>query len=748
MIKKYIHFWVFFSVLVLGCNTIKRLPKGDVLYSGAKIQIDAETPANKSAVKKEVEQLKGPRPNSSFLRIRSKLWIYQVAGKGKEKGLGHYLKTKLGEAPVLISAQQPEKTAGLMKNHLNAMGYFHSHIDFERTKQKNTAGIIYTITLNQPYLIHTVVFPTGDSILNKCIRAGKSKTLLKTGVHYNLDLFKQERLRIDKELKDSGFFYFNAEYLLFKADSNNKDKQVNITLSVKALTPAKARQAYMINTVSIHIEKPDSMNSDSTFRPAALLKSVFLKKGDLYSRTKHNQTLTHLMEMGTFKFADIKFNEDPDSAGKLDVMIRLSPLPRNSVSAEMDAITKSNDFTGPALTLSYKDRNLFNGAELFVFNVLGSFETQFGVNQGVYNSYEMGANTQLYFPEFIIPFNIKPPPTLFLAKTKIDLGFKMLQSVFYYNMSAMNLSFGYIWKASAQKSFELDPISFSFTKLLSTTQAFNSLLLENPYLFQSFEEQFIIGSTLSYTYNSMIGSKSPSQDYFNGTIQVSGNTLHLAQTLLSGPAANESSTDKVFGYDYAQYSRITLEYRYYYNLNKNNKIAIRFYGGVGLPYGNSSIMPYVKQFFSGGSNSIRAFQARSLGPGSYKIPDSLAGKFFFDQSGDIKLEGNLEYRFNIISVLKGAVFTDAGNIWLAGKNPLYPGGEFNIATFQNEMAVGTGAGLRFDFSYFVIRFDLAFPLRIPSLPENERWVVSQIDFNSSSWRNQNLVLNLAIGYPF
>jgi outer membrane translocation and assembly module TamA len=301
---------------------------------------------------------------------------------------------------------------------------------------------------------------------------------------------------------------------------------------------------------------------------------------------------------------------------------------------------------------------------------------------------------------------------------------------------------------TAQQEHELDPFSFSFTKVLSTTDAFRLLLLNNPYLRKSFQEQFIIGSNYGYTYNSQIGSVRRSQYYFNGSIQLSGNTLYLVQSLFSGRRSTEENPYTLFGYAYSQYSRFTVEGRYFYDFTKKSKLAARVFGGVGLPTGNSSTMPYVKQFFSGGSNSIRAFQARSVGPGSYRIPDSLAGKAFLDQSGDIKLEANLEYRFTIISVVKGAFFADAGNVWLSQKNAQYPGGEFILDQFQKQLAVGTGAGLRFDFSFFVLRLDLAFPLRKPYLPDNQRWVINQIDFGNPSWRSQNLVLNIAIGYPF
>jgi outer membrane protein insertion porin family len=753
-------------LLCTSCDTTRKLPAGEELYTGASIHIVSDVSLKTGSLKTELEKVQRPKSNSSYLGVRPQLWVYTIAGKDKGKGLRHLLKTKAGEAPVLMSQVHPDKTVDLMKNRLSTRGYFQSKITFETHTHKRKTSLLYTVTLTSPYLIHTVSFPSENDSLNTCIRSLEKESVLRDGVQYNLDLFKEERSRIERELKNRGYYYFNADYLLFKADTAQKNKQVNVTLSVKKNIPSKARIAYILGTVyvipspvspldsipvkadTLKINGYEYLNSDSSFRPKAILTSVYLKKGELYSRTNHNLTLNHLMGMGVFKFVEIKFVETPDSSGKLDAFIRLLPVPRKSVQADMEAITKSNNYSGPALTLSFKDRNLLKGAELYVFNLLGSFETQFGGHESGLNSYEVGTNSQLYFPEFITPFHLRHVSVLFLPKTKVDVGFRLLQRVSYYSEAAMNGSFGYKWKETAQIEHELDPVSISFTKLLNTTDAFRNLLLDNPFLAKSFQEQFIIGSTYSYTYNTQIGPPRRSQYYFNGSLQLSGNSIYLAQSLFSSHASTEEDPYKVFGYVYSQYSRVTLEGRYFYTINKESKLAARLYGGLGEPYGNSSTMPYVKQFFSGGANSIRAFQARSMGPGSYHIPDSLAGKAFLDQSGDIKLEGNLEYRFNIISMLKGAVFTDAGNVWLSHKNALYPGGEFNPSTFQQQIAVGAGVGLRFDISFLVLRLDLAFPLRKPSLPEDERWVIRQVDFGNPSWRNQNLVLNFAIGYPF
>jgi outer membrane protein insertion porin family len=760
-------FSLFVCVLLFSaCRTTRCLAPGEQLYIGSTIHIKSELPVNKSALNAALEKVQRPKPNASFLSIRPKLWIWCITGADKGKGLRHWLKKKAGEPPVLMSTVSPEKTMELMKNRLMTKGFFHPTVSYEVKSRKRKTQVVYTVTLPAPYLIERVDFPSPGDSLETRIAQLKETSLLKQGVQYDLDLFKEERLRIDNELKNEGFYYFNPGYLLFKADSVRGVKKINVSLTLKPEMPDKARKPYRLNNIyiipgivsqddsaqtkvdTVRIEGYYYLDRDSSFRPKAILKGVFLKKGELYSRKKHNLTLNHLMGMGTFKFVEIRFEESGDSIGKLDAYIRLNPVPRKSVTADLEAITKSNNYTGPAMTLSFKNRNLFRGAELFVFNLLGSFETQFTGYQSGFNSYEFGANTQLYFPEFITPFKISHVSSEFLPKTKIDLGFRVLQRVLYYNMTAMNLSFGYKWKETAVKEHELDPVTISFAKLGQTTEAFRTLLQNNPFLRKSFQEQFIIGSAYGFTYNSQLGTPHRSQYYFNGTVQVSGNTFYLAQSLFAGKMGTEGQPFKLFGYTYSQYTRFTADGRYYFNLNKNSKLATRLMGGIGVPYGNKSTMPYIKQFFSGGSNSLRAFTTRSVGPGSYAIPQNQSSQTFLDHSGDIKMECNIEYRFNIISILKGALFADAGNVWLIRKNDQLPGGEFHLNQFQHEIAVGGGIGLRFDLTFFVLRFDLACPFRKPYLPESERWVLNKIDFSNPSWRRQNLVLNIAIGYPF
>jgi outer membrane protein assembly factor BamA len=372
-----------------------------------------------------------------------------------------------------------------------------------------------------------------------------------------------------------------------------------------------------------------------------------------------------------------------------------------------------------------------------------------GGGQSGGSSYEIGTRGELDLPKFAVPFRLGNVSGLFVPKTRIVLGLNLLDRLQYYQLFSTDASFGYDWKASLGTEHNLNLLSITFVRLTNTTQAFNDLLSVNPLLQESFEDQFIIGQNYSFTYNDQLEKDQKNHVYFKGSMDFSGNLLQLAQSMFYEHKATPEFPYEIFGTTYSEYCKFDIDMRYYDNtVDQTSSFANRLIAGIGIPYGNSAAMPYVKQFYIGGSNSVRAFSAWGLGPGSYKTPDSIATKSFLYQAGDIKLEANTEYRFPIVSILKGAVFVDAGNIWLLRDDPARPGGRFSVTTFLDQIAVGTGFGLRLDLSFFIIRCDLAFPLRIPYLPEGDRWVIKQIALGDPSWRTNNLMLNIAIGYPY
>jgi outer membrane protein insertion porin family len=501
---------------------------------------------------------------------------------------------------------------------------------------------------------------------------------------------------------------------------------------------------------TLRIDGCNYIDLDKKFDPDVIVRSIFFRKGAAYSRNKHDLTLNRLMNLGVFKFVNIRF-VNADSAGipRLEPHIYLTPLSLKNLRFELEGVSQSNNLAGPVLNSSYRNRNLFGGAELFTLSFEAGLEIPVGGGQSGGNSYEIGTRGELELPKFVTPFRLDNVSSLFVPKTHIVLGFNLLNRLLYYQLFSVDASFGYNWKESISKEHNFNPLSITFAHLTNTTQKFNDLLSANPLLQKSFEEQFIIGQNYSFTYNDQLEKDHMNHVYFKGSIDLSGNLLQLVQSLFIKHQATPNTPYNIFGTTYSEYYKFDIDWRYYYNtIDQRSSIASRLIAGIGVPYGNSATLPYVKQFYIGGTNSVRAFSVWGLGPGSYRTPDSIAAKSFLEQAGDIKLEANTEYRFPIISIIKGALFVDAGNIWLLNEDPNRPGSKFSGKTFLDEIAVGTGFGVRLDLSFFILRFDLAFPLRIPYLPQGERWVINKINFGDPSWRKNNLAFNIAIGYPY
>lgn len=765
IINKY--FLIIICTLVASCSGTRHLPPGEKLFTGAEIELESTdkiTKKKKRFIKTSAETTLRPSPNKTFLKMRPKLWRYMKAGENPTGKFKKWLK-KNGEPPVLISAVKPAVTSTIIDAKLFNLGIFNSFTEFKIIEKKHTAKIIYISHISEPYKVKSIVYSISDDSLSYIILQEKEKSLIKEGEDYNLDKLKNERVRLDALLKNNGYFYFNPDYLLFKADTSQANHTVTFKLTLKDSVPKNALTVYRINNVFIDqdyslnenaIEKSkDTLRFQNNFflgketdmkiRPKVILRSVYLKKQEIYSRKNHNITLNRLMSMGNFKFVRIKFSDSDTSAyGYLDVTILMTPMPKHTFRSEMDLVSKSNNYLGPRLNLSYLNRNTFNGAELLNINLAGSYEAQFsGQNKNLY-SYSLSPQVELFFPRFLVPFKIRTS-SMYIPKTRISLSYTYLKRVNYFDMRTFQFTYGFKWKENIRKEHQLNPISVSYTSIANKSASFSELLASNPFLKKSYEEQFIAGGNYSFIYNEQVIPDKQIQYFFHFSTEVAGNSFSLIKSI-EGKGVTSDNPSKVLGSVYSQFAKISIDGRGYYNFENRNKIALRVFAGVGKPYGNSSILPYTKQFFSGGPNSIRAFHINSVGPGTHQQNAYLNG--FLQLGGDVKLEANAEFRFNIVRFFKGALFADAGNIWLLKSNPANASLPFSSSRFYNEFAVGAGIGLRIDLSFFILRFDLATPLRKPWLEENQRWVVDQINFGNPSWRSENLILNVAIGYPF
>ena len=768
------------AILLSGCTGMKYVPDNEVLYTRSEVKL---IPSGRVRAKKKIKELLynniNPKPNSSIFGMRPGLWLYYVAGNPKKKGLRNFIKNKMGQAPVYLSDVDADKTSDLLRGHLKNKGYFLADVKSETEVRKKKGKVIFTAYVHKPYRLRNISTPTIDTLFTN-IDSLKNNSYLRPRQRYDLERLQAEQERLEEALENLGFYFFDDRHLIFEADSTVGKRKVDLTLMLEPGVPAKAKRIYTLNNVNLYpdftlsLDTTRAMYKDTLkvngynylqrydyLRPQVVARVVNLEPGKIYRRIDQEYTIGHLMSLGVFKFVNIKFVESATDSSLLDANIYMTPFEKKSIRAEFQATSKSNNFVGPGLTVTFTNRNAFRGAERLDLSLTSGYEVQVGrKQQSPLNSIEIGGEAKLTVPRLIVPFKIHYPGRRYLPTTDVSLGSRIQQRINFFKLNSFNLSYGYTWRENTLKSHEFYPVDINFVELGKTSEEFNDLLEDNYYLSRSFEDQFIPGARYSYTLNTQLNEDRTeryreedyerSNIYFNGRVDVAGNLFHAFQGK-SFEQDEDHTAGTLFGAPYSQFAKGEIDFRHYWQLNETSQFVTRVNAGVGYAYGNSVTMPYIKQFAIGGSTSIRAFPARSIGPGTYNVlgdEQSENQKLFIDQRGDVKLEGNAELRLDVTRTLKTAVFVDAGNIWLLRSDSSRVGGKFERDQFMNEIAVGTGVGLRLDFNFFVLRFDLAFPVRKPWLPDGQRWVFKDIDLGSSGWRRENLILNIAIGYPF
>ena len=754
------------ALLGTGCSNLKYLPEGESLYIESRVELRPDTSFPERYIdplETSLEGLLSPQPNSSILGLRPKLWLYNIAGETeKEKGLKYWMREKAGEAPVLLSDVNREYNAMLIVNRLENFGFFNAEASSDTLIKNRKAKIQYVAIPHQNYKISKVRFLMDSTAIGQAIMRTRPQSLLREGSPYNLDVIVRERERIDNVLKNQGYYYFNPDYLLVQADTTVGNHQVELQLKIKDDAPQQAMHPYTINNIYLfpdyslrqggyQLSSPDSssfykgyyiIDPDHTFRNFALAKTMFFKTGDLYNRDAHSASISQLVGLGTFKFVKNNFvpTRNPNEH-KLDVYYYLTPQQKKGMRLELIGKTASV-YNGMEANVSWRNRNAFKSGELLRISVFGGYEVQTGGNVNLKSSFiRYGAEANLTFPRLIVPFQWEPTRQ-FVPHTNIMLGYEFMNRTHAYHLNSMKAAFGYVWKENIRKEHTLDVLSVGYVKPSKITDSYQEELEKNPNLMHAIERQFTFGPSYSFTYTNTMDTR-PNTQYFKGSLELSGNIAGL----INGSDYRKGEVYEMFNAVFSQYIKTELDFRNYMRLGRKDQIAMRALFGYGYSYGNTNVLPYVKQFFAGGPNSLRAFRARTLGPGSY-YPERIGeNNFIPDMTGDIRIELNAEYRKNLFSIVEGALFVDAGNIWLQHEDPNKPGAKFS-KEFIQEMAVGAGIGLRFDLSFLVLRTDMALPLRIPYNPKGQRWVMNQIDFGDKQWRKDNLVFNLAIGYPF
>ncbi len=747
-------------ILALGaCSTTSKIPEGDQLYTGLKgLKVVAYNDSSRfpSGVKEVLTEAVDIAPNKKmWLVLPVGLWVYnnwEITDSSSAWKKKWY--DKLAQDPVLVSDVRPQLRVKMLDEILDNNGYFSGVASYDLvTSKKNPkkASILYTIHPGPEYLLDSVkLIPDTTHLIHVIDSLAMRDSYLKPGMRFCMDSLSSARTRISNGVRNRGYYFFRPEYIEYLADSFYTRQRIDLHLDLASNTPKYALQRYRTGKVKMDVYRhagggePDTIElkrmtliqyKPSRLRAATIADNVTFRPGSWISQRSINNTQSYLSRLGIFEGLNIEAIPDT-AAAEPTVNINMSatfdmPL---EVSLEANASSKSNSYIGPGVSVGVTNHNVFGGGEQLNVTLTGSYEWQTGRNAGsLFNSYEVGLTGSLYFPRLLAPKFLKGRRQ-YVNWTRISLNTELLNRPHFFKMAQFNTGISYDWYPSRYVSQSWTPLKLTYTKLMNTTQEFDSIMNANQAIALSFQSQFIPQMQYTYTYDRQL-------DYSNTfnwtiTVQEAGNIVWAIYRL----AGKKTGDMELFGTPFSQFVKGSTQVVWGHRLGKTNQwLVSRVAVGAAHAYGNSSQVPYAEQFYCGGANSVRAFTVRSIGPGSYHVPREKGD--YFDQTGTFKFEANIEYRFPIFGPLNGALFLDAGNVWLLKRDEARPGGLLQGKTFFKDLATGTGVGLRFDIGMLVLRGDLGIGIHAPYDTGKSGY------YNMTSFGN-SLAFHLAIGYPF
>jgi len=756
-------------ILLASCNSTRFVPEGKYLLN--KISVKAD---DKNLKREELKIHIRQKENLRILGVlKFHLGVYNLSSGKKNND---WLK-RVGEAPVLYDAFQAQKSKDQLQIFLKNKGYYNAVVEDSLVvnQAKKKLNLIFDIKAGQPYRIRNYMYSIKDKSLQGILLKDSVNQLLKRNDVFDLDVLNAERQRIATFLKDRGYYKFSEEFVSFQADSNFYNHQVDLTINVDdALlnndeSEVIAHQKYKIRNYLINPafktpdltgdrpeQKLDTLtDKDYTFiysgklkyRPVLFYNLNRMKDSAWYCLQNAEKTYRALNRLKQFKLINISFTEiNPlpgDSIPLLDCRMQLSPLPRQNFSVDVEG-TNSSGNLGVAGNLNYQQRNVFGGAEVFDMQLRVARERQ-QINDSIFNTQEYGFESSLTIPKFLSFIKAKQLFTFQIPETKFTVGYNYQRRP-DYTRTITNLKFGYNWKTSNYRFHTLNLLDLNYVHLYDQNEGFiNSI--RDLYIKSSFTDHLISATNYSWMYNTQNVNKREDYEYFRLNVESSGSLLSLYSMLINKAKIVETDTItklrtsyyEILNTRFAQYLKGDFEYRYGHMIDKSSSVVGRAFFGIGIPFGNFNVLPFEKKYFTGGANGIRAWQVRSLGPGSYKAPSDI----YPNQSSDIKLEANLEYRFKLFWRMEGAFFMDAGNIWAINYKDNREGSVFKVNEFYKQIAVGSGFGVRFDFTYFLFRLDLGVKMRDPSRAPGKRFIPGNYQLSGDQFN-----LSFAIGYPF
>ncbi len=747
----------------VSCSTTKNIPEDDQLYTGlTKIKYNNyEKNSHFSETMAEIEAALACAPNgslfgSSYYRspLQFRLWTWNAFVNSESK-LSQWITKNFAKEPVLMSWVNPELRASVAQSVLKNHGYFHGQVSSKTITQKNPkkAKIEYDVNLGHLFTLDSISYVRFPEKMQKLIDSTRTKSMIQTGVPFNITSLDAERNRLNNLFRNNGYYYYQPTYSSYLADTVTIPGKVQLKLQQVENVPTEAQHEWYIGRVRIEMRKQimetlhDSVHFRSfssyfngrkpPMRNRVILRDLKLRPRQLFSYDLYQQSVNKITGNGLFSLVDFKFSprDTTETCDTLDLVINCVFDKPYDFYVETNLKGKTSGWIGPGMVIGFTKRNAFRGGEKLDINAHGSYEwqtrNQLSESRDRIHTYEYGMDASLEFPRLLLPHNRRKrffttPSTILKAATNV------INRASYFKRHVVSGELTYNFQTSETSLHQFSPLHLQYNYMSSHTAEFDEIMERSPYLKVSMKDQFIPKMRYTYIYSSPTEYLHPI--FWQTTVSEAANILSLGY-MVAGNNWNEKDK-KMFKNPYAQFFKIESEFRKTWHLSSHSQLVSHLDIGAIWSYGNSSAAPYTEQFYVGGANSIRAFTVRSIGPGSYS-PTSKSSSYL-DQTGDIKFLANLEYRSRLFGNLYGAIFLDAGNVWAMHDDESRPYAKFKIKNVLKEMALGTGVGVRYDLDFFVIRLDWGIGLHLP---------YKSGFYNIPSFKDGQSI-HLAIGYPF
>ena len=767
--------WIFVlsAMLLASCSQTRFVPEQEYLLQKVELEID-----NQDVSKEEAKSVLRQKENYKILGfIKFYLMLYNMSSKKKSDD---WLK-RIGEAPQLYDKVMADRSAEQLERYMGQRGYYQAQInqDVQFNEKKKKAKLKFSVESGDQYKIRKVNYHFETPELQAIFFNDSVNYRMRSGTPFDIYELEKQQKRIVNLYQNNGYYYFSNNQVRYLADTSLYNKEVVLDLfigetqtsqvdSTKLLQPYYLNKFYysvMPGNTPVTAGREHAFNFSDTlfwdnsilyandkisYPPELFIRTNQMQSGGLYNVSEVENTFNALNRLRQFRFVDIQFEETypGQDTNLLDCNIRLAPLNKQSTSFDIEGTNTSGNL-GVAGNIYYQHRNLFKGAEVFQVRLKGATERLHRtVNDGTeaFNTREFGVESSLMVPKLLGPGKYIKSFGRYLPKTVFTAGYNYQRRP-EYTRTITNFKFGYDWKTSQNYQHIWNFLDVNVVRLYEFDAGFiNSI--RDLYIKSSFTDHLIFAMNYSLIFNNQRLASNKRYTFARLNIESSGNLLYGLSELMGrditvdqDSVTNETSEYyKLFNIRFAEYVKADIELRRAIRIDRYNSVVGRVFAGVGMPYGNSRVLPFEKQYFAGGANGIRAWQVRSLGPGTYKPEDENA---YPNQSSDIKLEANIEYRYRLLGSLEGALFIDAGNIWAINNNDNREGAVFKINKFYRQFAVGTGTGFRFDLSYFILRADIGMKLRDPAAIKGERWIIG-----NRGIKGNDFTFSFAIGYPF